>query len=379
MEFTFDLSKLTPFPEIQPLPVIKRDEVPKPLPAVKISSLAEKSTLLTHTDKEKFKPEIKEREEIQHPSPKLFLGDMDFLKELPPLGPIGEEKISSEMIKIPVSPIEEPYTQTVILEEGSQPTIIHKPENKEVGKDGLSINTDLKTLSKVQKSIQQDPLINPSALFQKQIKIPITIPKPIEIEKPVMEIELPEISESDLDEMPIQIPKFPEIKEIAPKEGIALPKVITMPSPMKQELLPEKKKRRPAKEKVKMPKIKSTAVKPSPAILVEQKYKDSAVIKISLSPTIISPIPLKSPSNGKPITKTVAIAHTPKQQVLENINKIDISKLNVKKSRKSNDSYSVVELRQIAGSLNLSKSGNKKTLVERIKAAILKVKPEAFD
>ena len=58
---------------------------------------------------------------------------------------------------------------------------------------------------------------------------------------------------------------------------------------------------------------------------------------------------------------------------------IEPKRLSETRARKDDNSYTVRELRVIAGSLNLAKSGNKKELVRRIKAEIMKINPNAFN
>jgi len=94
----------------------------------------------------------------------------------------------------------------------------------------------------------------------------------------------------------------------------------------------------------------------------------------------MTPIPLTSPQilTQQP-TAGLAIAYTPKQQVVENLKAIDITRLNAGRAKQGGTSYDVKELRAIAGSLDLPKSGNKKELVERIKTAYMKLNPNAFN
>jgi len=96
--------------------------------------------------------------------------------------------------------------------------------------------------------------------------------------------------------------------------------------------------------------------------------------------TIIKPVSLKSPAAVTPQPKSgLAVAYTPQHKVLENIKNIDPKRLNSRRARGKDNSYSVPELKELAGKLNLPKSGNKADLVNRIREAILKINPNAFD
>jgi len=129
--------------------------------------------------------------------------------------------------------------------------------------------------------------------------------------------------------------------------------------------------------KIRIPKIGNSAVKPSPKKNIIPKYTEG--IALPNTSTVIPMIPITSPSVKT--VKQVSAASTPSSEVLENIKKIDINKLKSERVvKKGADSgYNVSELKMLAGSLNLTKSGNKKDLIERIKNAILKINPNAFD
>ena len=117
-----------------------------------------------------------------------------------------------------------------------------------------------------------------------------------------------------------------------------------------------------------IPKVKATVPVPG-----------TPKIQLPMASTVMKPVPLMSPAavNQRPETG-LAVAYTPQQQVVENIRKIDPTRLNAKRAKKDDNSYTVAQLRTIAGELNLNKSGNKKELVNRITAAIQKVNPGAF-
>jgi hypothetical protein len=137
--------------------------------------------------------------------------------------------------------------------------------------------------------------------------------------------------------------------------------------------LPMKKSKKTT-PKIKIPKIKSSAIKPSPT-LVQRKTIVSGV-SFPKTSTVIPPIPITSPSAIN-IPK-ISSAEASSEDVLKNIKNIDVTKLKGERVRKGEDSYSVAELRTLAGSIGISKSGGKKDLVERIKKEILKVNPSAF-
>ena len=148
------------------------------------------------------------------------------------------------------------------------------------------------------------------------------------------------------------------------------PSLATIASPAN---LPTKKSKDKT-PKIRIPKIISSSVKPSP------KKKNGPVlttgIALPTSSTIIPPIPITSPS-------TMSISTTPKTEqdteMMKNITGINLAKLKSDRVGKNEEAYSVAELKSIAGSLKLTKSGNKKELVERIKNVILKFNPSAFN
>ena len=134
---------------------------------------------------------------------------------------------------------------------------------------------------------------------------------------------------------------------------------------------------RGTQQKIHLPKIKETAAIPSPQPTAVAGFPQ---IRLPTMQTVMQPIALTSPMAVSQQQETgLAVAYTPKQQVVENIMKIDPKRLNPRRARKDDNSYAVKQLRAIAGSINLPKSGNKKELVDRIKAAILKVNPQAFN
>ena len=125
-----------------------------------------------------------------------------------------------------------------------------------------------------------------------------------------------------------------------------------------------------------LPKIKETAAVPG---IKGTQVQGIPSVRLPTTQTVMQPVALQSPTNIPQQEAGLAVAYTPQQQVVENITQIDPERLNAGRAKKDDDSYNVVQLRAIAGSLNLSKSGNKKDLVERIKAKMLSINPNAFN
>jgi len=149
------------------------------------------------------------------------------------------------------------------------------------------------------------------------------------------------------------------------------PSLATIVSPAN---LPTKKSKDKT-PKIKIPKIKSSVVKPSP-----KKRQASAMgegISLPTDSTVIPPIPVKSPSTVK--VSKVKKASEPSEDMVKKVMSIDVTKLKTGRATGKDTGYSVSDLKSIAGGLGLTKSGNKKELVERIKQAILKVNPSALD
>ena len=175
----------------------------------------------------------------------------------------------------------------------------------------------------------------------------------------------------------------------APQPAVALPGVqlptVTLPTlglgraPLPTAALPTVRTRAkaPHSQKIHLPKIKAIAAVPAPR---PSGIPGISQIRLPTVQTVMQPIALTSPAAAPQHQRTgLAVAYTPKQQVVENIMQIDPKRLNPRRARKDDNSYTVRQLRTIAGSINLPKSGNKKELVDRIKAAILKVNPNAFN
>ena len=135
------------------------------------------------------------------------------------------------------------------------------------------------------------------------------------------------------------------------------------------------KKAKDTTPKIRIPKIAGLAVKSSPKRVGKVKGKKGE-IELPTNSTVIPSIPITSPQAMK-IPK--AVTSSADNDLLKIINSIDVSKLRADRVKDKEAGYNVNDLKTLAGALNLPKSGNKKDLVDRIKALILKVKPNAFD
>ena len=139
------------------------------------------------------------------------------------------------------------------------------------------------------------------------------------------------------------------------------------------------KKAKDTTPKIRIPKIAGLAVKSSPKRAVKSgkgKGEKKGEIELPTDSTVIPSIPITSPAAMK-IPK--AASSSGDNDLLKIINSIDVSKLRADRVKDKDAGYNVNDLKTLAGALNLPKSGNKKDLVDRIKALILKVKPNAFD
>jgi len=309
-----------------------------------------------------------------------------------------EEKVIIELPKSPgVEPsvIITPSVQTLPALGAEKVPIPEGLQTTFPGQGGLPGVEELETLRLAQEGVSKAKLIEPEASFQKGVTakqpertlppVGITPPQPdisslvippvssipAELEQvkvpPISPITLPTLKEFKLP--PVSEIKEPEIKELVIPKPITTPKEVPLPTKRPKEVTPS----------IRIPKIKTTAVKPSPKRISKPKAFVPPIggMQLPEETTVIPSIPITSPSALQ--TSKIAVAKTESAQVMENIKTIDINKLNVGKTRKGDGSYSVTELRSIAGSINLIKSGNKKQLVERIKATIKKVNPSAFD
>ena len=117
-------------------------------------------------------------------------------------------------------------------------------------------------------------------------------------------------------------------------------------------------------------------VKPSPKNIQKPTFGEG--IKLPTTTTVIPPIPIKSPSASRKHQSKKSDEFS--DDYMKNIMSIDVTKLKAGRAIKGTESgYNVNEFKALAGGLNLTKTGNKKELVERIKQAILNVNPTAFD
>jgi len=298
---------------------------------------------------------------------------------LPPLPTV----IPSKSVKLPsletLLPVVTPIVTSAGIEQGK------------VGPGGLPIQTDLSTLTQMQKEVHTAVNINPAAAFQKKIPAPaINLPPISQVSLPSIEpipvlsvpsVKLPTIS--TVTSVPLSVSQTPSL---GPLPTIGLPVLTTKletqkPLPVTSSVGPLTTgslstalpvlgaPRTDLTQPIQLPKVKATAPIP-----------DIQRIQLPIASTVMKPVPLTSPA---PITQRpetgLAVAYTPEQEKIKHIMNIDPSRLSSDRAKKDDTSYSVADLRTIAGTLNLAKSGNKKDLVERIKAEILKVNPNAFN
>lgn len=235
----------------------------------------------------------------------------------------------------------------------------------------------------MQKEVHTAVSINPHAAFQKKVPAPsINLP-------PVGQVNLPSISPIPLLTAPgIKILESPKVSTSVPVTVSQTLPISTLPTiglPVLTAKLEEQKpltapalssalpifgiSKMETTQPIQLPNVKSTAPLP-----------DMPRIQLPIASTVMKPVPLTSPA---PITRKtevgLAVAYTPEQEKIKHITNIDPARLSSDRAKKDDTSYSVADLRTIAGTLNLAKSGNKKDLVERIKAEILKVNPNAFN
>jgi hypothetical protein len=235
---------------------------------------------------------------------------------------------------------------------------------------------EIPALTEAQEGVETAELVNPKAAFQPKTSLkPQAIPetsglKPIAL-KPIK----PQAKTTQ------ESSKLPALKPPAASgkpQGLKVLSFETLSdeaeeSPQQGEMTVLAGTAKLPSQKVRgAPRIKIPKMIPSPAQPISPAKSKISGVALLKQTTVVKPIPVISP---KPIKARVVSANIPEENLLENIKKIDTTKL--KPDRKGKNSYSVVELKAIAGSLNLAKSGSKKDLVERIKAAILRVNPSA--
>lgn len=293
------------------------------------------------TRKEQFKKIEKEVEEKE--STILGVGD-DIKSLMGPLRPLSSAPIfEKETVKskMPVSMPKVPETSLPPLPSLS------------------SISSTQKTsLEIAQEGVETAKLAEPEASFQKEAKAAFQKKKKKPAAVRISELRKPE--------------KLPDLPPLTGLKTLAFPTgeeetltVIASPANLPSKPSPE------GTPKIRIPKIKASPVRPSPSGRVK---KTGGKISFPTTSTIIQPIPISSPS-AVSVSK-VKVATVSEEDIMENIKVIDLNKLSAERSAKGK-TYSVAELKTIAGSLDLTKSGSKKDLVERIKAAILKVNPNA--
>jgi len=136
--------------------------------------------------------------------------------------------------------------------------------------------------------------------------------------------------------------------------------------------LPGMQKKKRVSPQIRIPKISITGIKASP----NRNVVKQGVFDLPEDATIIPKVSVVSPSSLK-YSKTKEKDED--ATMIENINSIELNKLIDGRTGKNVGGYAVADLKVIAGSLGLSKTGNKAELVSRIKTTILKYKPNAFD
>jgi len=306
------------------------------------------------------------------------------LKSLPPLSSIKKlaplkTTMSKSEVKTPIfvkSPLAKEIKEkreeiiSQIEEEVIEKTKLQFPEKTQ---EIIGISEDIKSLMKPLKPLQNS---NVFVLKEEKNKSISSLPPLPELPKlapnkdSALQIAKEGVLKSNLIEPEAafqnktKYAKTPLIEGI--KEQISL---ATIASPAN---LPGKRSNEPT-PKIKIPKI-NDLVKPSPTYAKKTKISG---ITLPTTTTVIEPIPITSPAAIN-IPK-VSIAKSESEDVMKNILKIEVSKLKSDHVRKGEETYSVNELKAIAGSINISKSGGKKELVERIKNVILKTNPSAFE
>jgi len=307
-------------------------------------------------------------------------------KPLPSLKKMSKELPKLEKQSLPSAPISsKPFPRKEALP--MSPLAKDIRENREEIIQEITEEIEKKTLPSISKvELPMSP--------RSKVELPMSPRSKVELPmSPRSKVELPMSPRSKV-ELPMSPRSTLEISQEGVKTALKIESsagfqpVLTLPFPS-DIIIPvslstiSSKANLPSKpspertSKIRIPKISSSVVKPSPKKSGIPKYTEG--IALPTTSTVIPMIPITSPSVK--VLKQVSVATTASAEVLENIKRIDIKKLKVERVvKKGKDSgYNVNELKAIAGSLNLTKSGNKKDLIQRIKNAILKVNPNAFD
>ena len=134
-------------------------------------------------------------------------------------------------------------------------------------------------------------LAEPEAAFQPG---KLELPTLADVEKPSTLVDLPELTPTELP----PVTKLPEMKPPSQKE-LVLPQIITSPESVKTVSLPTKGGKKSSG--IRIPKIKSTAVKPSPVRIKGRKSEPVFVpptggFQLPTDSTVIPQIPIVSPS-----------------------------------------------------------------------------------
>lgn len=314
-----------------------------------------------------------------------------------------------QSIKLPSTQVKSPSVTISLPPQGqtisSLPVVLlpsissTKTEETQQQKQQTSTNLQI-----AQEGAKDAEFVNKQANFQKATTIVNTLPSLGGIPVPMMASPLPSLSIPAVSQaiipntstfslppitnvpLPVASPIAPQItkiekgkeeKEKGKEEVLSFkPSIVSLanlPSPSSRD------KNKDPSPKIKIPKVKGVAVK-------KVKKTDTFVaplggsIALPTGSTIVPEIPISPPSQMIPVKTTVkAVADA--SQVMENIKDIDLSRLTEERVNKKSGvtPYSIAELKTIAASLNLAKTGNKKDLVDRIKSYILKYNPSAFD
>ncbi len=314
--------------------------------------------------------------------------------------PMVPDVFPTQAIRFP-SPTQIPPTQ---ISPAQLTQAVQDVNYQKTGHGGLTIHTNLETLNQLRNEVNTAVNINPLANFQGKfpaggdINLPpvttVSLPPLPTITSPLPAFPTVNVSPGSpavnitTQPPPTQpisgLPPLPQVTSPLPQIGIATPAAqpgVHLPNIQTQTIQPvttalptgtihRQKMATQVTQPIRIPTVKATV--PIPTGLPQ--------IKLPKVTTVMRPIPLASPAatTQRPGTG-LAVAYTPQQQVVQNIMNIDPKRLNPRRAKNNDGSYSVKQLKAIAGGLNVSKSGTKKELVDRIKAKILKINPNAFN
>ena len=357
--------------EVSPLPKVSLPPFRPPErlkegaePVVVVSPLASEVRLNKEEQIQKIGEEVAIKE-MQQSRPSIIGIPEDIkplMETLQPLSnlPVFTTKVTTlqTMPKLPVLPVSSPG------ELGGPATITPSISSPQSAPTSLQV---------AQEGVKTAQLIEPSASFQKgRASKKVTFQGP-EVSLPPLNVTSPVISLQGIGSQEAS-PQGASSRGTGPQGASSL-QLLTFPlsgdsltviaSPAN---LPSTRSKE-STPRIRIPKIKASPVRPMPP----KKSTATTIggIELPTTSTVITPIPIASPSAAT-IAK-VSTASVSNTDMIENIMKIDLNKLIAERAGK-NESYSVAELKSIAGSLNLTKTGSKKELVERIKNAISSVR-----